>query len=92
MADEKIYINTIVIKEGLFPDSLDVWIPNIEKLFDDLSKHVNFNGGINLRIGKKKYQVENKSSHYVTVNTYKPATPGNSSPASPPADDEDLPF
>ena len=73
MNEDKDYVNSIIIKELVFPNggtSLKVSI-RTQELKDHLDK-IDNNGWSNLIISKRKQKKDNGVSHYAYVDQFKP--------------------
>jgi hypothetical protein len=62
------YVNGIIIKEGKFPNSLSVWIPNVDDFTASIQDLKNAKGGLNLSINKAQYpDKKGNIGYYVKV-------------------------
>jgi hypothetical protein len=78
MATDKIYLNQFTVKQGKYPDTLDVWIPSVSDFATVLKENCNSKGGINLRIVKKRIPPpEGKPTHYCEVNNFQKMNGGD---------------
>lgn len=108
MAKEKIYINNLYIKSHEFQDGgsiLKVSIP-VKKFIEELQKHENKGGYVNIDICKRKQPDKYDNTHYAILNVYDPKIkeePETDFPkkekkpdipvyANPPGETDDLPF
>lgn len=97
MATDKIYLNGFIVKQGKYPDTLDVWIPDVVEFSEQLVVHCNSKKGINLRIVKKRIPPpDGKATHYCEVNNYERLNSGDleieKKPLPETEEDEGLPF
>lgn len=87
MANEKIYINGVQLKEKVFQDggSIIGLSVKLDKLIPSLQEHVNEKGYVNLKICKKRQPDQYGGTHYIELDTWrpKPQGQGNYQPQQP---------
>ena len=92
MAD-KTYINGLFIKskETKFGEVVSVSI-NAKTLIEELNKHTNAKGYVNIDLLRRKEADKNGNSHYAVLNEWQPKTEANSNNPKKTEDAGDLPF
>lgn len=74
---EKTYVNGIFLKEKTFNNGGSILNASINyvKFMEELQKHVNDKGYVNIQFCKRKSTDDKGNTHYAVLNTY---TPNNS--------------
>jgi len=93
---EKVYLNGIIIKEKVFDDGGTILKVSIkaDDLKEEIDKHKNADGWVNVEIKKRREVSDTGVSHYTQLNTYKKEESfSQGSNAGKKANDtDDLPF
>ena len=88
---DKTYINGLFIKskQTTFGEVVSISI-NAKTLIEELNKHTNAKGYVNIDLLRRKEADKNGNTHYAVLNEWKPK---NEQPTSSPTDEfNDIPF
>jgi hypothetical protein len=91
--EEKQYLNNFVIKEmtGEYGSFLKVWIPDVDKLHNELNE-LKEDKSVNLVISKRKEKSEKGVTHYTYKDTFKPDQKKSNDQSNNDQFEEDVPF
>ena len=91
--EEKQYLNNFVIKEmtGEYGSFLKVWIPDVDKLYNELNE-LKEDKSVNLIISKRKEKSEKGVTHYTYKDTFKPDQQKSNDQSNNDQFEEDVPF
>lgn len=83
--NEKVYVNAIWLEEKVFNDGGSILKANIkvDELIKFLKDNKDSEGRVKLVISRKKNVEAGKSTHYATLDTWKPSQTGASSASKP---------